>query len=187
MVLSGLTLLALGCKSQNTDVPARSRVAPTSQKKPIKRLARRRPAPQKKSKIAQSSRFDLSAKIKEDLRKEAARRPTGTIRVEQVLDSLGKGGIKIKKVNQALGSIVGADYCINSATGNLLLLTICEYRDPHRAADGKKRVIEMFGSGFGKNFYIAVNKATMITLTKVVQRPADQSNIRNILKIFREL
>lgn len=79
------------------------------------------------------------------LEKEAKERPTGTAKAEAVLAAVEKAGVKLQGRNQALGSIIGAAYCLGADTASMVGIMVCEYTDEAAAQKGSTLAKQIFG------------------------------------------
>ncbi len=75
--------------------------------------------------------------VEERFAAEAAKRPSGTPRVEDVLAAIKSAGIAPHDVQQHLGSPFGAQYCMGLKAGKDVHASVCEYKDAKTAADNR--------------------------------------------------
>lgn len=94
---------------------------------------------------------------------EAANRPTGTTRADDVFVALAAAGVPLEDTKQYLGLTAAASYCAGGRTADGLAIAVCEYPDPAAAAAGRARVTERFPVGPGRR--ITVRGATTLTTT----------------------
>lgn len=69
--------------------------------------------------------------------KEAANRPTGTPRVEDVYAAITKAGFALEEQQQHLASPFKASYCVGAKTKPDIALSVCEYPNADVAQKGK--------------------------------------------------
>jgi hypothetical protein len=69
--------------------------------------------------------------------KEAANRPTGTPRVEDVYGAIAKAGFPLEEQQQHLASPFKASYCVGAKTKPDIALSVCEYPSVEIAQKGK--------------------------------------------------
>jgi hypothetical protein len=119
------------------------------------------------------------------LQKEAAARPTGTVKAEDVLSAVEKAGVKIQGRNQALASVLGASYCMGADTGSMLGLMICEYPDEAAAQRGRTSTQALFGQAMPVEIH--VNKKTTLAITNLVKSERSTVEARKIAEVFQKL
>ncbi len=102
--------------------------------------------------------------------REAASRPTGTPRAEDVLAALAAAGIKVPATKQFLGATVGATYCFGGRAESGLGVSVCEYSDEDAAQKGRELSLTKFKDL--PNRTILVNKKTTLTLAAIAAPPA---------------
>jgi|GEM_PF-1832080 len=96
---------------------------------------------------------------------EAAHRPTGTARVEDVMAVLAAAGVTIAPVKQYVGLTAAASYCAGGRTVAGLGVAVCEYESPAAAAAGRDHVEKLFANVSGRE--ITIHGATTLTTTAV--------------------
>ena len=95
---------------------------------------------------------------------EAAHRPTGTARVEDVVATLGRAGVALGDTKQYLAATAAASYCAGGRTADGLAIAICEYADAGAAAAGRAHVERQFAA-LDAERRIVVRGATTLTTT----------------------
>lgn len=95
---------------------------------------------------------------------EAAHRPTGTARVEDVVATLGRAGVALTDTKQYLAATAGASYCAGGRTADGLAVAVCEYADAAAAAAGRAHVERQFAA-LAADRKIVVRGATTLTTT----------------------
>jgi hypothetical protein len=101
--------------------------------------------------------------IKALFQNEAASRPSGTLRVEEVLSALGRTGVELSDQRQHLARPYAARYCMGAMAGADLALSVCEYIDAEAARAGAavSRKIPL------QNREIRVQGATSMTIRQL--------------------
>ena len=100
----------------------------------------------------------------ERLAREASARPTGTLRAEEVLAALERGGLTLRKTQQVLASTVGAAYCTSSATSRGVAVAVCEYPAEAVARRGLEYSHRVFDRLIPDR-RLLLNRKTMLTVT----------------------
>jgi hypothetical protein len=103
--------------------------------------------------------------LMERLAREAAARPEGTPRTEQVLQALQGAGLVLGEQRQYLGATTGARYCYAARTLRGVQLSVCEFGDAASATTGRARVL---GERPPPGRTVLLNRTT----TLLVQPPA---------------
>jgi hypothetical protein len=107
----------------------------------------------------ESLRLPLAAR----LAREAGARPNGTVRAEEVLAALARGGLAVEGQQQVLASTVGAAYCTSAGTARGLVVAVCEYPGEEAARRGMEYSHRVFDRLIpGRR--LLVNRKTMLTL-----------------------
>lgn len=121
---------------------------------------REKPAPQAPPMNPEALRLPLG----ERLAREATARPTGTVRVEEVLAALARGGLAIEGQRQVLASTVGAAYCTSAGTSKGLAVAVCEYPEEDSARKGMEYSHRVFNRLIpGRR--LLLNRKTLLTVT----------------------
>jgi hypothetical protein len=104
------------------------------------------------------------------LRDEAAHRPDGATRAEDVFAALATAGVTVSSPRQYLGLTARAEYCAGGTTADGLAVAVCEYASPEAALAGRAFVEDRYAV---MNSYraIHVRGATTLTLTTAPERP----------------
>jgi hypothetical protein len=98
------------------------------------------------------------------LQREAAARPTGTPRAEEVLAAFVRQGIPIEGTMQVLASTVGAAYCASAGTPRGLAIAVCEFPAEAEARQGMEYSHRTFDKLIpGRR--LLLNHKTMLTVT----------------------
>ncbi|MBK7194609.1 MAG: hypothetical protein IPH80_19190 [Myxococcales bacterium] len=95
---------------------------------------------------------------------EAAHRPTGTARVEDVVAALGRAGVALAEPKQYLAATAAASYCAGGHTADGLAVSVCEYADAAAATAGRAHVERRFAA-LAADRRIVVRGATTLTTT----------------------
>jgi hypothetical protein len=118
-----------------------------------------KPAPQAPPVDPEAMRLPLGARLV----REAGARPTGTLRAEEVLAALGRGGLALEGQQQVLASTVGAAYCTSAGTARGLAVAVCEYPAEEAARQGMEYSHRAFDRLIpGRR--LLVKRKTMLTL-----------------------
>jgi hypothetical protein len=115
---------------------------------------------------------------------ESKNRPTGTVRVEEVLDAFAKAGVTVHDSRQHLASPFEAMYCMGTKAGHDVHMSICEYKDEATAESGKAASLKAFGQGRRD---IWRNKATTLTIRRGDEDPGDKALQEKLVSTFRGL
>ena len=137
---------------------------------------RENPAPRAPAADPEVMRLPLADR----LTREAGARPAGTLRAEEVMAALARGGLAIEGEKQVLASTVGAAYCTSAGTASGLAVAVCEYPQEEAARKGMEYSHRVFDRLIpGRR--LLVNRKTMLTVTGV----ADEA--RRAAEIFAAL
>jgi hypothetical protein len=121
---------------------------------------REKPAPQAPPLDPEVLRLPLADR----LAREAGARPTGTLRAEEVMAALTRGGLALEGGKQVLASTVGAAYCTSAGTAKGLAVAVCEYPEEEAARKGMEYSHRAFDRLIpGRR--LLVNRKTMLTVT----------------------
>jgi hypothetical protein len=121
---------------------------------------RDKPAPQAPPLDPEAMRLPLAAR----LAREAGGRPTDTLRAEEVMAALGRGGLALLGTRQVLASTVGAAYCTSAGTARGVAIAICEYPAEEAAKKGMEYSHQVFDRLIpGRR--LLVNRKTLLTVT----------------------
>lgn len=119
------------------------------------------------------------------LEQEAARRPAGTPKVEEVHAALRAAGIDLKPLRQTLALTVEASYCVISGSPSGLGVAICEYVDEKAAERGKALSLERLQAV--PNREIFVNRKTTLTLRNTPNDETVRAEIKKAQEVFSKL
>jgi hypothetical protein len=177
--LVGLTLLS-GC-SRDTNATATADAATAS------------PSPQASASSVASaaassppsapSPFGLV--LPEKLATEAAGRPTGTPKAEDVLAAITKSGVPLQDEAQHLASTIGAHFCIGAKSTLGLAMSACEYNDEAAALAGRDMSAKAFARVEHRD--ITVNKKTTLTILQAPFSPQSQDAHDKAVAAFKKL
>ena len=112
--------------------------------------------------------------------KEAASRPTGTPRVEDVFAAIGKAGFTFDEQRQHLASPFLAAYCVGAKTQNDVALSVCEYT----SAEEAKRGLESSSQMPIANRAIHLNVATTLTVRQGARSADSDAAVKKIVAAF---
>jgi hypothetical protein len=125
------------------------------------------------------------ASIPERFVMEAKNRPTGTVRVEDVLAAFTKAGVELYETRQHLAHPFDAMYCVGTKAGKDVHMSICEYKDEATATKGREMSDKAFKSVGRRE--IVQNKATTLTVRRGDVNPADGTLRDKLVEIFEKL
>jgi hypothetical protein len=148
--LIALSMLAGACSHEAAPAPAAPRAAEPSPP----------PAPA------------ASNALVDELKREAADRPTGTPGAETVLALFENNGLAIARRQPVLATPVHAHYCMISSTQVGLSMSICEFDSEAAANAGRETSLRVFKTI--PNRSLVLNGKTMLTLIL----PSDTDAIR---------
>jgi hypothetical protein len=94
---------------------------------------------------------------------EAAHRPTGTPRAEDVLAAFAAGGVTVADARQVVARTVHASYCQGGVTAKNTLVAVCEYPSHDAAVAGRAHSLAAFAK-LSPDREILVNGATTLTV-----------------------
>jgi hypothetical protein len=114
---------------------------------------------------------------------EAAHRPMGTIKAEDVLDAFRQAGVELDTVRQHLARPYGARYCVGAKSGALIALSVCEYIDPAAANAGAELSRKLVLA----NREIRINQATSLTVREVEKTLAADALSQRLFERFARL
>jgi hypothetical protein len=118
------------------------------------------------------------------LEREAAARPIGTPRAEQVMEALQSAGLVLGEQRQYLAASTGARYCYAASSLRGLWLSVCEFEDAVSAAQGQGRVL---GKRPPPGRTVLVNRATTLLVQPTADSPGAQAEARVAAEAFRKL
>jgi hypothetical protein len=119
------------------------------------------------------------------LHEEAASRPAGGIRSEDVFAALADAGVVVESPRQYLGRTAHAGYCAGGTTTDGLAVAVCEYASAAEAVAGKRYVERRFAA-LDDVREIHVRGATTLTLTTAPERPLG-ATARVAARVFSNL
>jgi hypothetical protein len=100
--------------------------------------------------------------VMDELKREAADRPTGTPAAEAVLDLFESNGLALLRRTPVLATPVHAHYCAIASTKVGLSMSICEFDSEAAAKAGRETSLQVFKSI--PNRTLLLNGKTMLTL-----------------------
>lgn len=150
LALAVVSVTATGCKKKDQPAPAPAPVEPG----PAAAKPEREPEPE-----GAAAMRTLAGRLSY----EAAHRPNGTAKVEDVLAALGAAGITVTEVKQYVAMTAAAGYCAGGRTGEGLGVAVCEYASPAAATAGREHVTKLFPNIPGRQ--ITIRGATSLTTT----------------------
>ena len=123
--------------------------------------------------------------LAERLQREAANRPAGTPKVEEVHEALRAAGIDLKPLRQTLALTVEASYCTISGSPSGLGVAICEYADEAAAERGRALSLDRLKAV--PNREIFVNRKTTLTLRNTPNDDVVRAEIKKAHEVFSKL
>lgn len=118
-------------------------------------------------------------------RAEALHRPTGTLRVEDVLVAFKSAGVETSMLRQHLAKPFGAEYCAGAEAGPDVVLSLCEYASSEAATRGRGASTK--GLSTIPNREIVQNGATTLTLRERTRTPASHALVERLKRAFAML
>ncbi len=115
---------------------------------------------------------------------EAKGRPTGTVRVEDVLTAFAHAGVELHDTRQQLAAPFDAAYCGATKAGHDLQVIVCEYVDEAKATKGREMSAKAFKS-VGRE--TVQNKATTLTLRRGDGNVSDAALRDELLDTFQKM
>jgi hypothetical protein len=115
------------------------------------------------------------------LAREAQSRPGGTPRSEEVLAALTRNGLAALRVQQVLGSTIGASFCVSGATARGTGLAVCEFASEEIARQGLSYSRQAFDR-LVPGRTLALNRKTLLTVTR-----ANDAEAQTALSVFARL
>jgi hypothetical protein len=124
--------------------------------------------------------------IPERFNAEAAHRPTGVLRVEDVTAAFRKAGVTLEEEKQHLASFYKAAYCVGAkAKGEEISFSVCEYTDAAAAKAGKELNDKAFSPIKNRASY--VNGATTLTVLETIKNPDNDVIAKKLVDTFASL
>lgn len=127
----------------------------------------------------------VAGNIAEQLQVESAARSKDGLKVEAVVEALGKADVPISNTMQYVARTVLATYCFGGVTGKATAVSICEYPTPEAAKAGMEFSTKQFGSI--PNRILAVNKTAMLTLARGTDSPESKAEAEKAIEAFTKL
>jgi len=119
------------------------------------------------------------------LEKEAKARPTGTPKAEDVLSAIEKQGVKLSGKNQALGSIIGAAFCMGADTESMVGVMVCEYADEAAAQKGAQLAKQIFSLAMPMT--VLLKQKTSLSISNLTETAATALEAKKISDAFSSL
>jgi hypothetical protein len=119
------------------------------------------------------------------LAREAASRPTGTPKAEDVLAAIVAAGVPLTDEAQHVASTIGARFCIGAKSPEGLAMSACEYEDEAKAAAGRALSAKTFAAIEHRD--IVVNKKTTLTILQNPFRAQSQGAHDKAVAAFQKL
>ena len=113
--------------------------------------------------------------LPERLAHEAASRPTGAVRSEQLVAALEAKGIAVARTRQVLGRTLNARYCAIAVTGAGLVASVCEFDSPSAAIAAQHDSEARFDRPMPNRRFVT-NGNSLLTIANLRDSVADQAN-----------
>jgi hypothetical protein len=117
---------------------------------------------------------------------ERKNRPMDTPRVEQVLDAVENGGLRLEARKQFLGRTVGALFCAGGQTTSGTGLAVCEFADEAAAHNGREYSLRAFAKVFPHR-QLLVNRKTVLTIVTPSATPEQEAQAKTAAQVFERL
>ena len=118
-------------------------------------------------------------------RAEVLHRPTGTVRVEDVLVAFKRAGVETAMLRQHLAKPFGAEYCAGAEASHDVVLSLCEYASSEAATLGRGASTK--GLATIPNREIVQNGATTLTLRERTRTPESHALVERMKHAFAAL
>lgn len=155
---------SVGCKAQPAAVEAKAAAAKAAPKPPE--------APYMHS-------------IPETLKQEAASRPAGTPRAEDLIEAAKKKGIAFAEPKQVLANKAGAKFCSMTSSPTGLEISVCEYGGEADAKQGHDFSLKAFAAIPNRDLY--VNRKTVLTVLRGQSTPPIEAEAKQAAELFAGL
>ena len=96
------------------------------------------PAQKQEVAVDYAAQLPVAGNMAEQLQVEAAARPKDAIKVEAVLEALGKADVAVGNTKQFIARTVLATYCFGGSTAKGNSVTLCEYASVDAAISLKR-------------------------------------------------
>lgn len=117
------------------------------------------------------------------LAREAASRPAGAVRSEDLLEAIKAKGITVTRSRQVLGQTLNASYCAMAVLEDGLVASVCEYESPAAATAAMKHSEQRFHKV--PNRRLLINGKSLLTIANV--RDAVENQANTVAAVFSEL
>ena len=113
--------------------------------------------------------------LTERLAREAASRPQGAIRTEELVAALQAKGVAVARTRQVLGKTLHARYCGIAVTRDGLVASVCEFGSAPEAAAALKDSEQRFGKAM-PNRRLATNGKSLLTIANLRDSAAQEAS-----------
>jgi len=127
----------------------------------------------------------FAATISERFAQEAANRPQGTPRAEDVWTAFEKAGVKVDAKQQHAAKPYGASYCAGAKAEPDLHMSVCEHPDEAAATTGRDVSRKMFESV--PNREVHLHKKTTLTIRQGTRNAESEARAKKMVELFRKL
>jgi hypothetical protein len=114
--------------------------------------------------------------LPERLAREAASRPTGAVRSEQLVAALEAKGVAVGRTRQVLGRTLNARFCAIAVTGDGLVASVCEFDSPSAAIAAQKDSEQRFGRPMPNRRFMT-NGQSLLTIANLRDSVEPQAQI----------
>ena len=132
-----------------------------------------------------AAHLPVAGNMAEQLQVEAAARPKEAIKVEAVLDALGKADVAVGSTKQFIGRPVLANYCFGGSTAKGNSVTVCEYASVDAAKAGLEHSQKQFGTIANRT--LTQNKLTVMTLVGGSESAETKAEAAKAIEVFTRL
>ena len=123
--------------------------------------------------------------IPETMKQEAASRPTGTPRAEDLVGALKNKGLKFSDPKQVLANKWGARYCSMTIGASGVEVMVCEFASDAAATQGRDFSTKAFGSIANRDLHL--NRKTVLTVLRGTSDPPVTAEAKSVSEVFAGL
>ena len=123
--------------------------------------------------------------IAETMKQEAASRPSGTPRAEDLIKVAKEKGISFTEPRQVLANKGGAKFCSMTSSPSGLEISVCEFASEADAKQGRDFSEKAFGSIPNRDLHI--NRKTVLTVMRGQSTPPIEAEAKQAAQIFAGL
>lgn len=123
--------------------------------------------------------------IPETMKQEAASRPTGTPRAEDLVGALKNQGLVFSEPKQVLANKWGARYCSMTVGASGVEVMVCEFETDAAAVQGRDFSTKAFGSIANRDLHL--NRKTVLTVLRGPSAPPVTAEAKSVSEVFAGL